>query len=161
MLLLAKYPKTCMDTIMQISQIITESIFAKLAGRDGLPVLVWKNPSHGEFSRAVAGADPHDGIRCILTEHDMFLWQSMSLLHTDFIQQTGISGVKISLHRHGIAANLEAIAAPEDIPWVSGDREVAELDNDERQALIEDWLRSNGRLRRAYTDTDFTIHWYM
>jgi hypothetical protein len=144
---------------MRLSEVLTEAIYIELTGRNGLRQRVWKNPGCAEFSKIVIDAAQHGGMRCLLTVRDLFFWQGMALLHNDFVEQTGIDGVKIRLSRDGVLANLETIAVPEAFPWVFAGVTVDELDMEVRRAVVERWLRARGRLRHVY-GINFGIQWY-
>jgi hypothetical protein len=144
---------------MRHAEILPEAIYAELTGRDGLSHCVWKNPGCAGFANVVLDAANHDGMRSLLTEDDFFFWQSIALLHDDFIKQTGIDGVKIRLGRDGVLANLETIGAAEAFPWVFAGVDVDDLDMEVRREVVERWLRANDRLRLLYGAT-FPIQWY-
>lgn len=142
---------------MRLRDLLSASYFDQLIGRDGLAYEAWKNPPPGEFANAVVGAAPHDGMRCMLTEDDFYVWQSTALLHDDFTRQTGIIGVRLNLRRDAAFANLEVVAHAEDFPWIFGD---ADLDIVQRQQAVADWLHANCWLGAAYGSPTFPIIWY-
>jgi hypothetical protein len=145
---------------MQIVELLNEAFFATLEGRNGLPQRVWKNPARQEFANLVRTSEKHDGMRCILTHHDLYFWQSNALLHDDFSKQTGIFGVKVSLRAVNVMANLETVGSAEQFPWVFARFDIEQLDMDQRQAIVEQWLHDNDRLQRAYNGPTFEIVWY-
>ena len=55
---------------------------AVIAGADDTACSVWRNPDVAGFSRALAtGAFATGGLRAILTDASLYLWQSTSMLH--------------------------------------------------------------------------------
>lgn len=145
---------------MRIEDIITEAEYARLTGRDGLEYFVWRNPSQRELVNQIAKA-PHgrEGMRAMLTEHDLYFWQSANVLHGDFSRQTGIDGVRVTLHQDGIVqANEETVGVPEEFPWIFTDGDA--MDIADRRLLVETWLRSNRRLAVIYPG-GFRVSWYM
>lgn len=122
--------------------------YAELTGRDGQPCPVWRNPT--EFPTEFAA-----GLRGLLTKSDLYVWESVDLLHADFERLTGIEGMRIVLRAGAVHANNETVALPEHFPWVFADGDA--LDNDDRRRIVTEHLRS--RLRDIYP-AGFTVFWY-
>ena len=119
----------------------------QITGRDGLPCQVWENPTELTF-----------GMRGLLTQSDLYVWQSEHLLHADFERHTGIQGMHIALGEGAVHANNETVALPEHFPWVFPNREQAEMmDIDDRRQVVKEHL--SGRLRDVYP-TGFIVLWY-
>lgn len=135
--------------------------FADLTGRDGLPCRVWKNPSRREFAVALRSrvTDAY-GLRGLITQTDLYVWQSVNLLHPDFEKATAIDGIRIALRSDQIMVNDETVAFPEHFPWIFPDREQAEaMDIEDRRNLVTDHLKAHVRLSRVYP-TSFAVIWY-
>jgi hypothetical protein len=119
----------------------------ELTGRDGLPCQVWQNPTNYNF-----------GMRGLLTQSDIYVWQSDHLSHADFERATGIEGLQITLRAGQVHANNETVALPEHFPWVFPDRGQAEaMDVEDRRKMVTEHL--GNRLRHVYP-TGFIVHWY-
>jgi hypothetical protein len=136
--------------------------YADLQGRDGLPCRVWKNPSKQEFGTAIrlSSDSSTEGLRGILTATDLYVWQSVNLLHADFERETGIQGVKLALRAGVIRVNDETVALPEHFGWIfPSSVQADQLDMDDRWSLVAMWLDTNRRLSRIYPQ-GFTIEGY-
>lgn len=135
--------------------------FAELSGRDGLPCRVWRNPSRREFVTALRSSTADTaGLRGLLTETDLYVWQSINLLHIDFERDTGLLGVRIALRPTEVQTNDESVALPEQFPWIFPDRTQAEAtDIEDRRAIVTTYLQANDRLKRLYV-TGFHVAWY-
>jgi hypothetical protein len=144
--------------MMRIEDVVTEAVFGRIEGRDKRDYYVWKNPTHPGFLNLIRQA-PHgsEGMRAMMTSHDLYFWQSLHVLHGDFTRQTGIDGVRIMLRPAEIAVNQEVIAMPFEFPWIFDDDDP---DLDERQVIVERWLHANSRLTTIYTQ-GFNVNWYM
>jgi hypothetical protein len=133
-----------------------QTLFGRVKGRDTLDYCVCKNPTHTEFVNLVHGSE---GSRAVLTEHDLYCWQSTQVLRAEFVQQTGIDGIRVALRPPtGMAVNLETIASPSEFPWVFSN--VGDLDMDDRRQIVEKWLHANLRLTAIYPN-GFMIDWYL
>lgn len=146
--------------IIQASQILTEAPFyAELQERDGLPCRVWKNPTNREFAGAIQrGAT--SGLRGLLTGSDLYVWQSLNLLHTDFERDAAVSGVRVALRSGELQVNDETVDQPEHFPWIFPQPgAVVNLDVDDRRAIVATWLLANPRLKRVYPES-FKTTWY-
>lgn len=54
---------------------------------------VWRNPDVAGFDRALAtGTFATGGLRAILTDASLFLWQSISMLHGAMAARLGVDG---------------------------------------------------------------------
>jgi hypothetical protein len=96
----------------------------------------------------------------LVTATDLYVWQSTSLLHTDFERQMGISGIRVALRSGELQVNDETIDQPEHFPWVFPQSHlVAEMDIEDRRATVAAWLRASARLRRVYP-RGFNVVWY-
>lgn len=136
--------------------------YADLQGRDGLACRVWKNPSQREFANAIRSSpdDAAAGLRGLLTATDLYTWQSMNFLHSDFERESGVQGVRVTLRAGTIRINDETIALPEHFPWIFPDPvKAAEMDNDEKWSIVAGWLKANKRLSRVYPQ-GFTVAGY-
>lgn len=126
--------------------VVTSAEFA-LTDRGGQPCQVWRNP---------------DGLanemRGLLTQSDLYVWQSPELLHADFERGTGLAGVHVTLREHAVLANNETVALPEYFPWLFPDLRQAEaMDVEDRRTMVADHL--GVRLRNIYPG-GFTVLWY-
>jgi hypothetical protein len=141
---------------------LTDAFHAELQGRDGLPCRVWRNPSIPGFADAVREASgvALAGLRGLVTAGDFYVWQSTSLLHTDFERQMGISGIRLALRSGELQVNDETVDQPEHFPWVFPQPEiVAEIDIENRRGIVTTWLLSNERLQGVYPH-GFKVVWY-
>lgn len=133
---------------------------AYVTGRDGRDYPVWKTPHDQKVSNLIAGSRHEQGsLRAMLTEHDLYLWQSVHVPHGDFARQTGVDGVRVRLAPNIIAVNQETIGIPSEYPWIfghSGDL----MDVERRREIVERWLKANSRLAVIYP-RGFTVNWYM
>jgi hypothetical protein len=111
----------------------SQTLFGRVEGHDKLQYCIWKNPTQTEFVNLVHGGE---GSRAMLTEHDLYCWQSTEVLHSDFAQQTGIDGIRVAMCPEGISVNHETIAIPSEFPWMfsKGD----DLNFDERRQIVEE-----------------------
>jgi hypothetical protein len=135
---------------------LTEAFYAELQGRDGLPCRVWKNPSNREFAGAIQrGATT--GLRGLLTAVDLYVWQSVNLLHMDFEHQSAISGMRVVLRSDEIQVNDETVDQPEHFPWVFP--QPTEMDIEDRRDIVAKWLLSSKRLKGVYLN-GFRVVWY-
>jgi hypothetical protein len=133
----------------------------KLFDRDGLPCQVWRNPRSAGFSTALkTGSHRVAGLRALLTANDLYVWQSVSLLHGGFAEQTGIDGVRVGLRVNVVMMHEETVAFPEHFLWVYPDTGVAQaLDVDDRREIAAQWLRQSSGLRHLYPN-GFDTMWY-
>jgi hypothetical protein len=132
------------------------TLFCRINGRDNLSYCVWKNPTQTEFMNLVHGTE---GSRAILTEPDLYCWQSPQVSHSDFVQQTGIDGIRLALRPPiGIAVNHDPDGLRAEFPWAvpNGDK----LDMVDRRRSVEEWLRANPRLTMIQP-IGFVIDWYI
>lgn len=144
--------------IIQATQSLTEAPFyAELQGRDGLPCRVWKNPNKREFASAI-NRGVTAGLRGLLTGADLYVWQSVNLLHTDFERDAAVSGVRVALRAGEIQVNDETVDQPEHFPWIFP-QAVNDMDIEDRRAIVATWLLSNARLKRVYPP-GFKVTWY-
>jgi hypothetical protein len=143
-------------------QALTEVVHTELRGRDGLSCRVWKNPSAPEFAGAVRRGSSATlaGLRGLVTKTEVYIWQSTNLLHTDFEGQSGISGIRVALRSEELQVNDETVDQPEHFPWVFPQPNVvAEMDIEDRRAIVAAWLLSNAHLGYIYSD-GFKVAWY-
>jgi len=128
-------------------------------GRDERPCRVWRDPVSASFADALRRADPLavPGLRALLTEAGLFLWQSVHLLHADFERATGLSGVRVMLGPEMVRVNDEVVAQPECFPWLFPDGLDPEIEA--RRAFVAGWLTGHTTLR-AIHPTGFTVTWY-
>lgn len=127
--------------------VVAIETYADLTARDGQPCRVWRNPD--ELTNEMRG---------LLTQPDLYVWQSPELSHTDFERGTGIEGVHITLREHAVLANNETVALPEYFPWLFPDLGQAEaMDIEDRRTMVTDHL--GVRLKHIYP-TGFTVFWY-
>jgi hypothetical protein len=146
------------NEIVQASQALTETPFhAELQGRDGLPCRVWKNPTKREFASAISRSATA-GLRGLLTASDLYVWQSINLLHTDFECNAAVSGVRVALRPGELQVNDETVDQPEHFPWIFP-LSVTEMDIEDRRTIVATWLLSNLRLKHVYPD-GFKVTWY-
>jgi hypothetical protein len=131
----------------------------EVQGRDGLACRVWENPTSAGLAKAINHAQPSElaGLRGILTENNLYVWQSTNVLHLHYENQTGIHGVRIRFHKEEIQAHHEAVAFPEYFQWVYRDNAPPEIDV--RRAVLATWLAGNNRLRVIYPNS-FLVSWY-
>jgi hypothetical protein len=134
---------------------------ADLVGRDGLPCRVWKNPDRREFASALRSSTADtSGLRGLLTQADLYVWQSIYLLHSDFERHTGIEGIRIALRANEVQTNNESAAFPVHFPWVFPNRAQAEaMDVENRRKVVSDYLQVNVRFKCIYP-AGYTIVWY-
>ena len=92
--------------------------YAELTGRDGLPCRIWLNPVSGEFSSALQSGASLAGLRGLLTSGDLYVWQSVNLLHADFERESGVEGARVGLRSGTIQVNDETVAHPELFSWM-------------------------------------------
>jgi hypothetical protein len=148
--------------LTDISLALTDAFHAELQGRDGLPCRVWRNPSTPEFADAVrqASGAALAGLRGLVTATNLYIWQSTNLLHTDFEGQSGISGIRVALRTDELQVNDETVDQPEHFPWVFPNPGlIAEMDVEDRRAIVAAWLLSSARLRGVYPH-GFRVVWY-
>jgi len=133
---------------------------SRVEGRDGRDYPVWKNPHDREFAQLIAGS-PHGewGGRAVLTEHDVHVWNSMHVLHGDFVRQIGVDGVRIRLQPDIVLVNEETVGIPFAFPWIF-DNDGERVDVERRREIVERWLNATYRLTIIYP-RGFTIIWYM
>jgi len=148
------------DIVRPIEALSEAPHFADLTGRDGLPCRVWRNPSRREFAAALRSrAADTSGLRGLVTQADLYVWQSMNLVHPDFEHATAINGIRIALRAEQVMVNDEAVIA-EHFPWVSPDRQQAEeMDTEDRRSVVTTHLKQHARLSRVYP-SGFTVVWY-
>ena len=130
--------------------------YAELTGRGGQPCPVWRNLTDFEVQeqRDRNEKKAASGLRGLLTQSDLYVWESVDLLHSDFERLTGVQGMRIVLRAHAVHVNNETVALPEFFPWVFSN---ADLDNDDRRHIVKEHLRQ--RLRHIYP-TGFAVFWY-
>jgi hypothetical protein len=142
-----------------IQALLETPFYGELQGRDGLSCRVWQNPSRQAFSAAIRHGGPAvAGLRGLLTSHDIFVWQSMNLLHTDFERESGISGLRVALRSGQLHVNDETVDQPEQFPWIFP-QSVREMDIEDRRTIVAQWLLTSVRLKRIYP-AGFNIVWY-
>ena len=101
------------------------------------------------------------GLRGLLTASDLYIWQSMNLLHADFEKKTGIEGVRIALRSSLILINDETVAMPEHFPWIFPDpAEATQTDIEDRWTIVARWIKANKRLAPIYPYGGFLIDGY-
>jgi len=145
--------------IQKATQCLNETpSFTELTGRDGLAYQVWKNPTKQEFRNAIKHGSSTDGLRGLLTGTDLYIWQSINLLHADFERDTTILGVRIALRSDEVRVNDETIDQPEHFPWIFT-KDVFDMDIEARRTIVAAWLLSNDRLNRLYAN-GFKVTWY-
>lgn len=136
--------------------------FAELTERGGMPCCVWLDPSSVEFVTALRKASDAEitGLRGVLTEKALYVWQSANLLHMDFERLTGTEGMRLGLRANEIQVNDETVAQPAYFPWVFREHSAAiSSDIEDRRRLVERFLVLNTRIKTIYPD-DFRIFWY-
>src|SRR5690349_19350200 len=102
------------EILRPIDTLTETPFFAEITGRDGLPYRAWKNPSSREFAAALSRQHvDSSGLRGILTQSDLYVWQSANLLHVDFERSTGVEGAKLGLRRDALQVNDETVDQPE------------------------------------------------
>jgi hypothetical protein len=149
-----------LSEITEAIQMLTEAPpFAELQGRDGLPCRVWKNPTKREFAGAIKRGIT-TGLRGLLTASDLYVWQSTNLLHIDFEHDAAITGVRIGLRSGELHINDETVDQPEHFPWIFPQPDaIADMDMEDRRAIVTAWLLANPRLKRVYPN-GFRSVWY-
>ncbi|WP_039887530.1 hypothetical protein [Acidiphilium sp. PM] len=136
--------------------------FAELTERGGMPCRVWLDPSSVEFVTALRKASDAEvtGLRGLLTEKALYVWQSANLLHMDFERLTGTEGMRLGLRANEIQVNDETVAQPAYFPWVFRDHSAAiSSDIEDRRRLVERFLMLNTKVKTIYPDV-FRILWY-
>lgn len=132
---------------------------AVVADADDTACSVWRNPDAAGFNWALAtGAFATGGLRAILTDASLYLWQSTSMLHGAMAARLGVDGVRVRLLPGRVLANQEACALPEHLPWVFAP--AADLDMEARRACLVRWMRRFPPLAALYAD-GFGVDWYM
>jgi len=128
-------------------------------GRDGRPCRVWRDPVSASFADALRRADPLavPGLRALLTQAGLFLWQSIHLLHADLERAAGLSGVRVLLGPEMVRVNDEVVALPGCFPWLFPDGFDPEIEA--RRAFVAGWLAGQPTLR-AIHPAGFTVAWY-
>jgi hypothetical protein len=147
---------------LAISTLRETVAFTDLMGRDGAVCTVWTNPSEVEFAKAIdrGTAEELAGLRGLLTRSNLYIWQSVNLLHANFERDTGIVGVRLGLRSGEVQANDETVATPEHFPCVFPDApRAAAIGVDDRREAAAAWLRANTRLKPIYP-CGFRIVWY-
>lgn len=146
--------------IVTIEALFEAPHFADLTGRDGLPCRVWRNPSRREFAAALRSrATDASGLRGLVTQTDLYVWQSINLLHPDFERDTAINGIRIALRPDQIMVNDEAVMV-EHFPWVfPNQKQAEEMDTEDRRNVVADHLKRHPRLSRVYPN-GFVVSWY-
>jgi len=138
----------------------TDDPVAFVAGRDGRNYPVWKNPNDRGVANLIAKLqEVHGSLRAMLIEHDLYHWQSVHVLHGDFVRQTGVDGVRMRLAPNRVAVNEETVGVPSDFPWIFGS-DGDPMDVERRREIVERWLHGNSRLAVVYP-RGFTVNWYM
>jgi hypothetical protein len=100
------------------------------------------------------------GMHGLLTETDLLVWQSTTLLHADVERVAGLRGVRIMLRNSGVRVENETVAMPERFPWLFPDAvRTAELEVEERRQAVAAWLTTNRRLCVLYP-SGVEIDWY-
>ncbi len=56
----------------------------------------------------------------MLTERDLYLWQSLHVLQGDLVRQIGVDGVRVRLAANLVAVNEETAGIPSEFPWIFG-----------------------------------------
>jgi hypothetical protein len=138
----------------------TGDLVTCVIGRDGTACPVWKNPSGQQFAKLNSGSSyGYEGMRAMLTERDLYLWQGAQVLHGDFARQTGVDGVRVRLAANLVAVNEETAGVPSEFPWIfDGNGDL--MDVERRREMAERWLNANSRLTAIYP-SGFGINWYM
>jgi hypothetical protein len=134
--------------------------FARVRGRDGRHYLVWRNPGDQEAANLIAGSrNERVGLRGVLNERDLYIWQSVHVLHGDLARQTGIDGVRVKLAPNVVAVNEETVGVPSSFPWIfDNDGDLMEVNR--RREIVERWLNANCRLA-VICPRGSTVIWYM
>jgi hypothetical protein len=132
--------------------------FGEMTGRDGLSYRIWQNPNSIMFSNALNKAlNPTlAGLRGLLAETDLYVWQSSNILHSDFEKYQNIFGMKLGLRTGIIQVNDETVDQPEQFPWIFTD---TDMDIEERRNLVEKYLKTNKRIAVIYPQS-FKVVWY-
>jgi hypothetical protein len=122
---------------------------------------VWRNPDRQEFATSLRSPTADTtGLRGLVSQSDLYVWQSIDLLHSDFERDTGIEGMRIALRANEVQTNDESAALPAHFPWVFPDRAQAEaMDVEDRRKVVSDYLQANVRLQCIYP-AGYTIVWY-
>lgn len=135
--------------------------YAAGSGERDLPCPFWKNPDSKDFRDGLENLKfSCEGLRAIVTERDLYVWQSNDLLHADFVRRTGFDGVRVGLRQRSIEVNQETVAFPEEFPWIFTEAEVEEMDDGQRHSVIVDWLLDCHVLNNLYPN-GFLTTWYM
>ena len=80
------------------SLLLSVAAHAVIADTRDMACRVWRNPNAAAFSSALAkGTLDMGGLRAILTDASLFLWQSTAMLHGAMAAQLGIDGVRVRL----------------------------------------------------------------
>jgi hypothetical protein len=148
--------------VLAISALEQAALYVVLAGRDGAPCGVWANPSDNRLAEAIHRTPPGGlaGLRGLLTQSDLYIWQSVNLLHSDFERDTGLQGVRLALRSAEVLVNDETVALPEHFPWVFTEgAEIASADIEDRRTTVAERLQGNARLQAIYP-CGFTVGWY-
>src|ERR1700733_13576398 len=139
--------------VLAISALQPVADYVVLTGRDGAPCGVWANPGDNRFAEAIRRTTPGmlAGLRGSLTQANLYVWQSVNLLHADFERDTGLQGVRLTLLSEEVLANDETVALPDYFPWVFPEAtEITHMDIEDRRTIVAEWLRGNARLQAIY-----------
>ena len=88
------------------SLLLSVPAHAVIADTRNVACRVWRNPDIAEFSGALAkGTFDVGGLRAILTDAFLLLWQSTSMLHGAMVAQLGVDGVRVRLQPGRVFVN--------------------------------------------------------
>ncbi len=141
------------------SLLLSAPAYAVIGDTPNVACTVWRDPEVAAFNGALArGTLDVGGLRAILTDTSLFLWQSTSVLHGAMAAQLGIDGVRVRLQSGKVLAHQEACALPEFLPWVFAS--TVHPDIEARRVRLVHWMHRFQPLVALYSDS-FTVDWYM
>ena len=96
------------------SLLLSVPAHAVIAGTRDMACRAWRDPDIAAFRSALAkGTLDMGGLRAILTDASLFLWQSTAMLHGAMVAHLGVDGVWVRLQPGRVLVNQEACALPE------------------------------------------------
>ncbi len=141
------------------SLLLSVPAYAVIADMANVACTVWRDPEILAFNGALAnGSLEVVGLRAILTDASLFLWQSTSVLHGAMAARLGFDGVRVRLQSGRVLVNQEACALPEFLPWVFAS--APDLDIEARRILLVRWMHRFRPLLALYS-SGFEVDWYM
>lgn len=141
------------------SLLLSVPAHAVIADTQNAACRVWRNPDNAGLRSALAkGKLDMGGLRAILTDASLFLWQSTFMLHGAMAAQLGVDGVRVRLQPGRVLVNQEACALPEHLPWVFAP--AADLDIEARRVRLAWWMHCFPPIIALYPD-GFETDWYM